>query len=205
MQKSRQAIKRKNEAMKFFIVKSEKKQLAKFELIRKDMLVKKNTLQIRNLINELSFSLSDRDILLSLASRYSDYFSTSIAGWEVELDIANRILSKESNSVSLSYPFELVQYCFYYFLLPDEFKRTFFLLHGLPLSKNPKAVMNLLNSVKNNRYVIFKLGQELMDSFLFDQSHLSSSEKQQVNRIVEEWPIIDNPSAFIIQRSNVEL
>lgn len=195
--------------MDIYFIQSKKDQLDKFELLRDIIKLKKATNEVVAIVTEMLDSINDRQEIDLLSHKYNVHFSSSAISWQMEYDIASKILAKEVNSEKLTYVYELINYCFYFLLLPQSFRSTFFLLHGMTVSRDIPEWNNLTDKVRNKRYVIYKGGQELLSSYIYSEEILNEEDYTLIKRLstfyniqASENNIVDSGSIFVTQTSS---
>ena len=165
-----------------YFVQSEKDQVKRFELLREALKLKKNTTEIKEAISQMLEEISDREKVELVANKYPIHFSSSAISWQMEYDIANKIPAKERQNDNLTYVLELTNYCFYYLLLPLNFRNTFFLLHGMAAGDDIKKWEKLTNKMKS-RYIIYKSSQELLSSYVVEGKNLNREDLGLIERL----------------------
>src|SRR4051812_19115077 len=116
--------------------------LNEFERIRKTIFKEKDDI-VRSLIKALMEELRNRNYIVDLSLKYPDYFSASVVGWEMEYEIALKVLQYENDAPITKYKFELVNYLFSYLLSRPEVRSSFFLMRGLPLNQEEIDLTNI--------------------------------------------------------------
>lgn len=195
--------------MSIYFIQCVRKQLDEFERLRDIIKFKKSTKEVVDITTAMLKSIENKHNIEFLSKKYRNHFSSSAISWQMEYDIASKILAKESKEKNLTYTYELINYCFYFLLLPPNFRNTFFLLHGMVIEQDIAEWNILVSKVRNKRYIVYKGGQELLNSFLFNDEILNKEYWILIDRLYRyynnEAPssvTTDCENIFVIQSSN---
>lgn len=150
--------------MVFYFLQSDSSKLELFHSYKRTIQLKNSSNEIRAIMRQMLEEAGHRPSVEQLVEQFPDHFSSAVISWQMECDIATKILAYELEADRLSYLWELVSYFFYYLLLPARFRRTFFLLHGMTVKTKALKIEDFVKPGKLTNYVIFKGGQELLST-----------------------------------------
>jgi hypothetical protein len=150
--------------MKVFYLLSTEAELHRFETLRKAIRLKKSNDEIKSMIEILLDAIQDVNKIRKLSANRR-YFNARHSSWHMHYRIASKILKKEIESPDLNYRFELTYYVLHYLMLPNELKRSFFLMHGLPLVIDYPAE-EFYKELRGKEYTIYKGEEEFVSPFL---------------------------------------